>query len=52
MAAHILTLEALARQLPAKARLMGLDLGAKTIGMAVSDIERSIASPFETIRRV
>ncbi len=52
MAANILALEALAQQLPAKARLMGLDLGTKTIGLAVSDIERRIATPFETIRRL
>ncbi len=31
--------------------LIGLDLGTKTIGVAVSDPLRSIASPLETIRR-
>ena len=31
--------------------LMGLDLGDKTIGLAVSDTFRSSASPLETIRR-
>ena len=31
---------------------MGLDLGTKTIGLALSDVERRIASPLETIRRV
>ena len=45
-------LRALAGTLPAKARLIGLDLGTKTIGVAVSDVERRIASPLETIRRV
>ncbi|WP_217626489.1 Holliday junction resolvase RuvX [Roseovarius faecimaris] len=30
---------------------MGLDLGDKTIGVAVSDGLRGVASPFETIRR-
>jgi putative Holliday junction resolvase len=30
---------------------MGLDLGTKTIGVAISDVERRIASPVETIRR-
>ncbi|MFO1142875.1 MAG: Holliday junction resolvase RuvX [Amaricoccus sp.] len=30
---------------------MGLDLGTKTIGVAVSDVGRVIASPLETIRR-
>ncbi|MEI6573713.1 MAG: Holliday junction resolvase RuvX [Alphaproteobacteria bacterium] len=37
--------------LPRSARLMGLDLGTKTIGIAISDVERRIASPVETIRR-
>lgn len=32
-------------------RLIGLDLGTKTIGLALSDVERRIASPFHTIRR-
>jgi putative Holliday junction resolvase len=32
-------------------RLMGLDLGTKTIGIALSDTRRTIASPLETIRR-
>lgn len=30
-------------------RLLGLDLGTKTIGVALSDASRTIASPFETI---
>lgn len=37
--------------LPAQAPLLGLDLGSKTIGVAVSDITRRIASPVETIAR-
>ncbi|MDZ4791716.1 MAG: Holliday junction resolvase RuvX [Hyphomicrobiales bacterium] len=32
-------------------RLLGLDLGTKTIGVAVSDVNRTIASPLETIKR-
>ena len=32
-------------------RLLGLDAGAKTIGVAVSDSALKIASPLETIRR-
>ena len=51
MATEILTLDALADRLPRFARLIGLDLGTKTIGVAVSDVERRIASPVETIRR-
>jgi putative holliday junction resolvase len=33
------------------ARLLGLDVGTKTIGLALSDVSRSIATPYETIRR-
>lgn len=33
-------------------RLMGLDLGTKTIGLAISDVTLTIASPLETIKRV
>lgn len=32
-------------------RLLGLDLGEKTIGLAISDSGLKIASPLETIRR-
>ena len=37
--------------LPARGRLLGLDLGEKTIGLAISDRDRSLASPLETLRR-
>ena len=47
-----LPLEEIARLLPAKARVLGLDLGTKTIGLALSDVERRLASPLDTIRRV
>jgi putative Holliday junction resolvase len=36
---------------PAGRRVMGLDVGTKTIGLALSDIRLVIASPLETIRR-
>lgn len=32
-------------------RLIGIDPGTKTLGLALSDVTRSIASPLETIRR-
>ena len=35
----------------AGARLLGVDLGAKTIGLALSDPGRVVASPRETLRR-
>jgi putative Holliday junction resolvase len=37
--------------LPRHAPIVGLDLGEKTIGVAVSDATRMIASPLETIRK-
>jgi len=36
---------------PQGSRLIGLDVGTKTIGAALSDIRLVIASPLETIRR-
>ncbi len=38
-------------KLPPRGALMGLDLGTKTIGVAVSDIGRTIASPLALIAR-
>lgn len=43
---------AFAAELPPIGVLLGLDLGTKTIGIAVSDRTRMIASPLETIQRV
>ena len=40
-----------AAALPAMSALIGLDLGEKTIGVAVSDSFLSVATPLETIRR-
>ena len=37
--------------LPHNAPVVGLDLGEKTIGVAVSDVTRYIASPLELIRK-
>lgn len=37
--------------LPQRVPVLGLDLGTKTIGVAVSDLTRRIASPLETIAR-
>ena len=39
------------RDLPRGQRLLGLDVGEKTIGLAVSDPSLTIASPEQTIRR-
>lgn len=46
-----LSLEAFAAALPSRAVLFGLDLGTKTIGIAVSDPSLAIASPLLTIAR-
>lgn len=37
--------------LPASGKLLGLDLGTKTIGVAISDAMRYSATPLETIKR-
>ena len=37
--------------LPRGSRLLGFDLGTKTIGLALSDVGRTLASPLETIQR-
>jgi putative holliday junction resolvase len=37
--------------LPRYSALIGLDLGEKTIGVAVSDVTRMVASPLELIRK-
>ena len=41
----------LKQRLPAGGRLLGLDLGAKTIGLAISDRDLTVGSPLETLRR-
>jgi putative Holliday junction resolvase len=45
------SIEDLAERLPARGRIVGLDLGAKTIGLAVSDVERRLAAPLRTLQR-
>lgn len=43
--------QAVLKGLKRHARLLGLDVGTKTIGLALSDVEHRIASPLETIKR-
>ena len=50
-AASTIAIEDLPPHLGRDARLLGLDVGTKTIGMALSDVTRSVATPFDTIRR-
>lgn len=40
-----------AAALPREGAIAGLDLGTVTIGVAVSDLRRRVATPLETIRR-
>lgn len=47
----LMTLEELPAALAPGQRLLGLDVGEKTIGMAVSDPGLMVASPIGTIRR-
>ena len=49
--ASLLAIEDLPERLAPEARLLGLDLGTKTIGMALSDVTRSVATPYRTLRR-
>jgi putative holliday junction resolvase len=51
MSTHLLALQSALEKLPANARLMGLDLGTTTIGIATSDLTRQIATPVTTIAR-
>jgi putative Holliday junction resolvase len=41
----------LRQSVPRFRRLMGLDVGEKTIGLALSDVLLTVATPLETIRR-
>ncbi|NDW51915.1 Holliday junction resolvase RuvX [Aliiroseovarius sp. PrR006] len=45
------SIEEFAASLPPMTALAGLDLGTKTIGVAVSDSFRQVATPLETIKR-
>ncbi|WP_133486414.1 Holliday junction resolvase RuvX [Aliiroseovarius marinus] len=45
------SIEEFAAALPPMTALAGLDLGTKTIGVAVSDSFRQVATPLETIKR-
>jgi putative holliday junction resolvase len=45
------SLEDLAAVLPARAAIFGLDLGTKTIGVAISDVTRTVATAVKTIKR-
>lgn len=44
-------IRSLAAYLGRSQRLMGIDLGTKTIGLALSDVERRLATPLATLKR-
>jgi putative Holliday junction resolvase len=48
---YTLALEIFARTLPHGARLIGIDVGSKTLGLALSDVTRNIATGLVTLRR-
>jgi putative Holliday junction resolvase len=47
----VLTVAELRAGLPRFARLIGVDPGAKTIGLALSDVSLMLASPYGTLKR-
>jgi putative Holliday junction resolvase len=51
MPARVLPLTDIAPHLPKRGALLGLDLGTKTIGVAVSDPDRRLATGVETVAR-
>lgn len=51
MPARLCEIDELPTLLAHNARLIGVDLGEKTIGLALSDVNRTIASPLETLPR-
>lgn len=51
MPARLVELTELPALIPKDARLIGVDLGEKTIGLALSDTRHTIASPLETLKR-
>ena len=47
----LITIDDLAEVLPPVGRLIGLDPGKKTVGVALSDLTRMVASPAEHLKR-
>ena len=47
----ILSIEALSEGLAPRCRLLGLDVGSKTVGIALSDATLTVATPPRTLRR-
>ena len=47
----VLTFDELRAALPENGRLMALDVGTKTVGLATSDVLRMLATPLTTLKR-
>ena len=47
----VVAIDELRAALPERSRLLGLDLGEKTIGLALSDTLLTVATPMETLKR-
>ena len=47
----VLELADFAKMIKQHDRLLGIDLGTKTIGLAISDVMRMVASPVETLAK-
>lgn len=47
----VVAVEELVRATRPGGRLLGIDVGSKTLGLALSDLTRTIASPLATLRR-
>ena len=47
----LMTLRELNQRLQPLQRLIGIDPGSRTIGLALSDVERRLASPYGSLRR-
>tara|TARA_Y100000590_G_scaffold240072_1_gene269998 strand:- start:2609 stop:3064 length:456 start_codon:yes stop_codon:yes gene_type:complete len=48
----MITIDELKVQLNNKSRLIGIDMGTKRIGVSISDENRKIATPYETIKYI
>lgn len=47
----ITDIHSLKQGLGRESRILGIDLGSKTIGLALSDVSRMVATPFKTLSR-
>lgn len=47
----IVALQDLKVLVPPECRLLGLDVGSKTIGLALSDVTKMVATPYNVVRR-